>query len=276
MLSAFSRNPLAPLVQFEGHCLVGLVELHNHRMQKRSQKNIMDPRAYKHYNWYNGILQEELYEAPIGYRLQVFHWSIESGVREAFDIRGMQFHAVSMIIGPSMEYWYGINIGRDSFTKRGRYPRGQPINPSDQFRYLLPRCPIVMATCNCCDEYFQRNGKRNAKKDPNGDTRERLRRQLMSPGQMDVVPKRKCDKILFDTIVEDDGVCTTTEIEAVEDDDDDGEEGGRQDILFFRISMCKFRRTESTSYNSLTSFRNKLNIRGLKQKLTPIVEEMCN
>lgn len=273
LYSSFSDR-LAPLVQFEGNCLVSMVDLHNHRMQKVNQKNLMAPRAFKHYKWYNAILQEELYEATIGFRLQVFHWCIESGIREAFNIRGMQFNAVSMIIGPSMEYWYGINTGRDSFTKHGREPRHQPINPSDQFRYLLPRCPILMASCNCFDQYFERRGKRILDRTPSKQPDPSFSNSPISSRSVDQ-PVRSCNRVLFE-IIEDDEAVKSESSEFTDDDhttdedveNDDNEDGGRQDILFFRISMCKFRRI-----NQGNSVKYRLNIRGLKRKLTTIAEE---
>lgn len=245
-------------------------------MEKVNQKNLMEPQAFKHYKWYNSVLQEELYEATIGFRLQVFHWCIESGIPEAFNIRGMQFNAVSMIIGPTMEYWYGINTGRDSFTKRGREPRNQPINPSDQYRYMLPRCPIVLASCNCCDQYFERKAKRILERTPSSE---------ISDGPITESPlssrfantKRSCNRVLFKIIEDEENAmesceCTddehTTDEDCENDNADDDGEGGRQDILFFRISMCKFRRVSQES-----STKHRLNIRGLIRKLTTIAEE---
>lgn len=261
------RDPLAPIVQFDGNCLVSMVDLHNHRMQKVTQKNLMAPHAFKHYKWYNAVLQEELYEATIGFRLQVFHWSIESGIRKAFNIRGMQFNAVSMIIGPSMEYWYGINTGRDPFTKRGRDPRHQPINPRDQFRFLLPRCPILMASCNCCDQYFERKSKRALDRNP-----EFIESPVSS--RIDKETPRTCHRILFDVIADEEAStessseCTDDEHTTTDEDCEDDEDGGQQDILFFRISMCKFHRISQEK-----NAKHRLNVRGLKRKLTTIVEE---
>lgn len=259
------RNRLDPLVQFDGNCLVSMVDLHNHRMEKVRQKNLMAPVAFKHYKWYNAILQEELYETTIGFRLQVFHWYIESGIREAFNIRNMQFNAVSMIIGPSMEYWYGINTGRDAFTKHGRGLRRQPINPSDQFRYLLPRCPILMASCYCCEQYFERKGKRSQPPTevPNPSF-------IKSPLSSRTGTERSCNRVLFQ-VMEDEETPTESSDDHTTDEDeenDDDVEGGRQDILFFRISMCKFRRI-----NQEPSVKHRLNIRGLIRKLTTISEE---
>lgn len=250
--------------------MVSLVDLHNHRMQKINQKNLMAPRAFKHYKWYNAVLQEELYEATIGFHLQVFHWCIESSILEAFNIRGMQFNAVSMIIGPSMEYWYGINTGRDTFTKHGRDPRHQPINPSDQFRYLLPRCPILMASCNCCDQYFERKCKRILDR-PTNLPQYKLPKSIASPTEPLHDPNRHCKRVLFEVIEDDEtGHGFTDEEDTTDEDDlnDDDEEGGQQDILFFRISMCKFRRISQA-----TSAKHRLNIRGLMRKLTTIAEE---
>lgn len=70
----------------------------------------MDRQAYKHYEWYNAILQQELYAAPCGYKLQVRHWSIESGQEKAFAMNGHQFDVISMITGPSTEHWFGANV----------------------------------------------------------------------------------------------------------------------------------------------------------------------
>lgn len=100
--------------------------------------------------WYNSILQEELHEAPSGYKIQVFHWNIESGVREAFRIKGMDFNAVTMIIGESTEYWYGINTSRTAgFTKRGRYSRQFSKNLNiPNIRPSLPQCSIILSSCN--------------------------------------------------------------------------------------------------------------------------------
>lgn len=273
MFAYFFRDRLDPFVQFEGNCLVSMVDLHNHRMEKVTQKNLMAPGAFKHYKWYNAVLQEELYEATIGFRLQVFHWCIESGIREAFNIRGMQFDAVSMIIGPSMEYWYGIKTGRDAFTKHGRELRHQPINPSDQFRYLLPRCQILMASCNCCEQYFERRGKRTLERTPEQyPDCSVVKSPVSSRAQNE--PAR-CNRVLFE-IIEDDEAATesseyTDDEHTTTDEDcenDDNEDGGRQDILFFRISMCKFHRISQEK-----SAKHRLNIRGLKRKLTTIEEE---
>lgn len=60
----------------------------------------------------------------------------------------------------------------------------------------------------------------------------------------------------------------TTDEDCENDNADDDGEGGRQDILFFRISMCKFRRVSQES-----STKHRLNIRGLIRKLTTIAEE---
>lgn len=207
-------------------------------MQKRSQRNLMDPSAYKHYYWYNTVLQEELYEVPnAGYVLQVFHWSIESSIRGAFCMRQQQFTSVSMIIGPTMEYWFGVNVkARETITKRGRYFRQKPSNPDDQFCYMLPKSELVVASCNSCQQYFKRaTHKRDCPFITPTMTLSSLGVQRTTIDHSLATSKRNCDKELFATISE------QHENGGGNDDDDDGD-GDQRDILFFRISLSKFRR----------------------------------
>lgn len=208
-------------------------------MQKRSQRRLMDPCAYKHYYWYNTVLQEELYEVPTGYILQVFHWSIESSIRNAFCMRDQQFTNVSMIIGPTMEYWFGVNVkASETIIKHGRYSRQKRSNPDNQYCCMLPKTEIIVASCNCCQQYF----KRATYKRVCGF----IGTPAMTPTSLSVpvtkmdndlaTSKRTCDKELFATIRDE-------QENGGNDDDDDGD-GDQRDILFFKISLCKFRRAK--------------------------------
>lgn len=243
-------------MRFDGSRLVGLADLHRQRMKTRAQRRLTDPLVYKHSNWYNEILQEELAEAPTGYQLQVFHWSIESGVRQAFvdglvDGSGRAdgggggrmrcLDAVSMIIGPSMEYRFGVSthpqLGGTVCRRLERLASGAP---GDQYRQLLPRCPRVLDACNGCSWYFRRGGDGHAN-DGVGDG----------------------GRCVFDGL--------RADVDSGADTDDDAD-GGCEDMLFFRITLRKFRRTTSTTYNAATGRQIRMNVRKVKSNLCTIVE----
>lgn len=223
-------------------------------MKTRAQRRLTDPLVYKHSNWYNEILQEELAEAPTGYQLQVFHWSIESGVRQAFEDgtadscsghtdggRLLCLDAVSMIIGPSMEYRFGvIKHPQLGGTVCGRLARRSCGTPGDQYRQLLPRCPRVLDACNGCSWYFRRGG---------GDGHEN---------------DSGASRCVFDGMRADADRCA--------DSDSDSGDGGSEDMLFFRITLRKFRRTTSTTYNAMTGRQNRMNVRKVKSNLCTIAE----
>lgn len=259
------RDPENPLVQFDGNCLVGLNDLTEHLMQKRRQRNLMEPCAYKHYYWYNTVLQEELYEVPIGYILQVFHWSIESSIRGAFCMRDQQFTSVSLIIGPTMEYWFGVTVkARETITKRGREYRKKPSNPDDQYCYMLPKSKPVEASCNCCLQYFKRaTHKRDCRFIPTSTmTTSSYSVPLTTMDNNLATSKQNCDKELFVPI------CEQNENGVNDDDDDD--DGDQRDVLFFRISLSKFRRTKfNDNYN-----RNKVKLNNKWPLRMTIIEEL--
>lgn len=228
-----------PDVRFDGCRLVGLADLHRQHLRNRAQRRLTEPLVYKHGNWYNRILQEELYEAPTGYQLQVFHWSIESGASSAFQLELGHDHtpvdAISVIIGPQMEYSFGVSQHPQlGGTRCMRLPRRIPADPNDQLR-MLPQCSIVLAACNNCSWYFQRGHRAGA---------------LLCDANSDA-----CRPLLADR-----------------HGDDEFDDGGTEDVLFFRISMCKFRRTAATSYDPLTRSRNRMNVRRVRPKLATIVE----
>lgn len=270
---------------------MGLADLHEQRMRTRARRRLTDPLIYKHRNWYNAVLQEELYEAPTGYKLQVFHWSIESGVRQAFQMLQQQqqrlpsqsrngddgersadhqrLDAVSMIIGPNMEYWFGVNThathSGDS-TMCSRVPRLMPIDPNEQYRHMLPRCPVVLAACNGCSWYFKRGGDAS-----------RTDHTVGGNGG---------ENCFFDSIVgidvnrmssNNDTINAVVDVASSgEDEDDVHDDGGSEDVLFFRISMSKFRRTTATTYNAVRGRKIRMNVRNAKTRLSTIAELECS
>lgn len=247
----YNRDPRSPDVRFDGSRLIGLADLHQQRMRTRRQRRVCDPLECKYLGWYNDVLQEELYDAPVGYKLQVFHWSIESGVDAAFRSSqtgggecgivtpGPLFDAVSMIVGPTMEYSFGVcKHPLHGGTASGRLLRCGPPNPCDQFRLVLPRCDRVLAACNSCSWLFRR-GCRGRNDRP-------------------AVPATTISSASSST--DDD------------DNDDEYSDGGTEDVLFFRISMLKFRRTSATTYNPVTGRRIRMNVRRVRPNLSTISE----
>lgn len=113
-----------PTIHFDSNCIVGLADLHNHAEIKRHEKEEMDRQAYKHFRWYNAMLQDELYSAPTGFKLQILHWTIETDNINAFRINNNTFDAVTMIIGPNIEHWFGaiFTLGR-KFCAHGHNQR---------------------------------------------------------------------------------------------------------------------------------------------------------
>lgn len=101
-----------------------MYELKQHKDLKRRQKYEMGAEAYQHYKWYNSILQKELRLKPEAhYKLKIFHWYIESSNIQAFTIDDVLYKAMSVIISPTVEYWYGANAGRGVPHTWGSRPR---------------------------------------------------------------------------------------------------------------------------------------------------------
>lgn len=122
------RKLTAPSIKLDSKCVVGLPDLHYHAEAKRLERHTMDRLAYKHYRWYNGILQQELYSAPTGFKLQIIHWTIETGAAKAFHIDDNTFDAVTMIIGPVIEHWFGAAWTSREYCAHGHSQRLALIN----------------------------------------------------------------------------------------------------------------------------------------------------
>lgn len=218
-------------------------------MQTLRNRNLMPKASYKQSMWYNSILQEELHEAPSGYKIQVFHWKIESRIRDAFRIKNMEFNTVTMIIGANTEYWYGINTSRlAGYTKRGRYARQFSENSKiPNVRPSLPQCPILSSCnlttanmCNCFAKLF-------------------LSGQCISSISSDELTLKKLNELA--------GIVANSEDNTTDDD------GVMQDILLFRIYMTKCSRDDTLRIKKVQSNRCKFNFRTKKySKLTSITE----
>lgn len=135
------RKLSEPSIKFDSKCVVGLPDLHYHAEAKRLERHTMDRLAYKHYRWYNGILQQELYSAPTGFKLQIIHWTIKSGVTKAFHIDGNTFEAVTMIIGPVIEHWFGAAWASREYCAHGHSQRLTLVSTTT----ALPVRPLVIA-----------------------------------------------------------------------------------------------------------------------------------
>ncbi|KAG4071189.1 hypothetical protein HA402_001179 [Bradysia odoriphaga] len=245
------RKASNPSLEYEGNNLAGLPDLHNHYMETLKNRNLMPTISYKQCMWYNSILQEELHEAPSGYKIQVFHWKIESGIHEAFRIKNMEFNTITMIIGANTEYWYGINTSRAAgFRKRGRYPR-QFSNTSNilNVRPSLPQCPIILSSCNLttinvCNCFAK----------------------LFLSGQC--LTNINCD-LTLKKLNELAGI--VAKFTGKTDNDTDDDEGVMEDILLFRIYMTKC--SIDDALKKIQSNRCKFNFKTKKySKLTVITE----
>lgn len=232
--------------------MAGLPDLHQHYMQTLQNRNLMPVIPYKQSMWYNSILQDELHEAPSGYKIQVFHWKIESGIRDAFRIKNMEFNTVTMIIGADTEYWYGVNTSRNAgFTKRGRYSRQFPNVPIvPNVRPSLPQCPIILSSCNLTTTNFCNCF---AKLFHSGQCKSNLNSELTL---------KKLNELA--------GIVTDSDDGVVQDDDD-----VMQDILLFRIYMTKCSRDDALRNKRTQSKHCKLNFKIKKySKLTSITESV--
>lgn len=216
-------------------------------MQTLQNRNLMPIKSYKQSMWYNSILQDELHEAPSGYKIQVFHWKIESGIRDAFRIKNMEFNTITMIIGADTEYWYGINTSRNAgFTKRGRYAKQTSrLSKIPNIRPSLPQCPIISLSCNlttvnvcsCFAKLF-------------------LSGQCLSNSELTL---KKLNELV--------GIIVAN---STDDTDDDGV---LQDILLFRIYMTKCSRDDTLKVKKSQSKRCKYNFKENKfSKLETISE----
>uniref|UniRef100_A0A336LVR7 CSON001413 protein n=1 Tax=Culicoides sonorensis TaxID=179676 RepID=A0A336LVR7_CULSO len=121
-----SRDIHNPLVKLDSTCNAGLFELKKHREMKRKQKYEMGLDAYKHYKWYNSCLKIECSRTDnaTNTKLKILHWHIESGNIEAFKMQGVTYKAVSIIISPTVEYWYCANQGPNALHTFGSRLRG--------------------------------------------------------------------------------------------------------------------------------------------------------
>lgn len=237
------------MLEYEGNNLAGLPDLHKHYVRTLRSRNIIPMASYKQSIWYNSVLQEELHEAPSGYKIQVFHWKLESGFRDVFRVKDFIFNSITMIIGPNTEYWYGMNtLGSPGLTKRGRHPRQIPVNFTvPNVRPSLPQCPRLLSSCNltktnacgCSTKSFL-NGKSLTNRN-NGEL------TLTKLNELDVIVERS--------------------------DDDTDDDGVMQDILLFRIYMTKCSRDDALKAKKSQSIRCRFNFKNRKYiTLQSIVE----
>lgn len=117
-------------MKLDSVCTAGVYELKKHRELKKKEKYEMGSEAYQHYKWYNHVLLTELRSHCDSHtKLQIFHWHIESSNIEAFTIDDVLYKAVSVIISPSLEYWYCANAGKGTPHIWGSRPR--PLKGSE-------------------------------------------------------------------------------------------------------------------------------------------------
>lgn len=109
-----------PSISLDSVSTVSLYELKKHRHAKKNQKTEMSMDAYKHYQWYNSVLSNQLREDGGPMLLKTFHWYIETSNVDAFDVEGAMFEAVSLIIGSEVEHWYYAKAGRSMCGSRVR------------------------------------------------------------------------------------------------------------------------------------------------------------
>lgn len=81
------------------------------------------------------MLRVELFTAGPGCRLRLRHWHIESGNVDAFKIDNVQYGAVSIIMGPKIEHWYGANTSGAEDAKSVYYSRTRR-NRRDMSQFL--------------------------------------------------------------------------------------------------------------------------------------------
>lgn len=113
-----------PEVKLDSLCTAGSYELRKHRELKRKEKYEMGSEAYQHYKWYNSILRSELEQhGDQRTKLKIYHWHIESSNVQAFTMDEVLYKAVSVIISPTLEYWYCANAGRGTPHIWGSRPR---------------------------------------------------------------------------------------------------------------------------------------------------------
>lgn len=218
-------------------------------METLQNRNLMPIQSYKQSMWYNSILQEELHEAPSGYKIQVFHWKIESGIHDAFRMKNMEFNTVTMIIGADTEYWYGINTSRNAgFTKRGRYPRQFSKKPKiPNVRPSLPQCPIILSSCNLTTTNTVCN----------------CFAKLYLSGQCTASINSELTLTKLNELA---GIVANS-------DDDTDDDGVIQDILLFRIYMTKCSRDDALRVRKTQSNRCKFNFKTKRySQLTSITE----
>lgn len=126
-----------PIVKLDSTCVAGVFELKKHKDLKRKHKYEMGTDAYKHYKWYNSCLKLECLKSdngPVGgnTKLKILHWHIESSNIEAFKMQGVTYKAVSIIISPTVEYWYCANQGPNSLHTFGSRARGSSVDDQAQ------------------------------------------------------------------------------------------------------------------------------------------------
>lgn len=198
--------------------------------------------------WYNSILQEELHEAPSGYKIQVFHWKIESGIKDAFRVKNMDFNTITMIIGANTEYWYGTNTSQNAgFTKRGRYARQiSKKSKIPNVRPSLPQCPLILSSCNLATT----------------NVCTCFAKLLLSGQCLTTVNNELTLKKLNELV----GII-------VDQGDDTDDDGVIQDILLFRIYMTKCSRDDTLRIVKRQSNCCKLNLKSKKfSRLMSITE----
>lgn len=162
-----------PLVKLDSTCVAGVFELKKHKEMKRKQKYEMGLDAYKHYKWYNSCLKMECLKSDNGptssnTKLKILHWHIESGNIEAFKMQGVTYKAVSIIISPSVEYWYCANQGPNSLHTFGCRERGSSAvgyGNSDACEIWFE--PLLDTNKKSCsrDESCKKNNCHDCKKD---------------------------------------------------------------------------------------------------------------
>lgn len=124
-----------PSVKQDSACLAAMSDLKRHRDHKRKDKATMGVEAYRHYKWYNSMLCHEINVASENSKLNIIHWHVESGNKEAFMMGGVLYKAVSIIIGADMEHWYCANTGKDGTYSHGsRYRKNEAMHEQNTMK----------------------------------------------------------------------------------------------------------------------------------------------
>lgn len=131
------RDIHQPVIKLDSTCHAGVSELEEHYKLKRKEKFVMGTAAYNHYKWYNSCLMLECQKLDDSVltdnktQLKIRHWNIESGNIEAFTMEGVAYKAVSMIISPTVEYWYCSNQDPNAAQTFGSRSRSSGNSEND-------------------------------------------------------------------------------------------------------------------------------------------------